>query len=106
MKDTDDKTLAKWMLQAHKDGGYRFIPFVRMNASGYAIIVIALGVFFGLSAYTGHWKAFVLLACFFTGGLGRDVLWFSGLNKSRPFEDRIINWDQVRKIANEHESVA
>jgi hypothetical protein len=106
MKNTDDKTLAKLMLQTHKDGGYRFVPFVCMNASGYMIIVIALGVVFGLSAYTGDWKAFVLLACYFVGGLGRDVLWFSGLNKSWPFEDKIINWDMVQKIADENETVA
>jgi hypothetical protein len=106
MKDTDDKTLANWMLQTHKDGGYRFIPFVRMNASAYMIIIIALGVIFGSSAYTGHWKAFVLLACYFIGGLSRDVLWFSGLNKSWPFEDKVINWDAVQKIADENETVA
>ena len=106
MKDTDDKTLARWMLQAHKDGGYRFSTFVRMNSSGYKIIVVALGVIFGLSAYSGHWQAFLLLACYFFGGLGRDVLWFSSLNKSWPFEDKVINWDAVQKIVDENETVA
>jgi len=47
-----------------------------------------------------------LLACYFFGGLGRDVLWFSSLNKSWPFEDKVINWDAVQKIVDENETVA
>ena len=106
MKDTDDKTLARWTLQAHKDGGYRFSLFIRMNSSGYRIIVIALFGIFGLSAYSGHYQAFTLFACYSIGGLVQDVLWFSGLNKIWPFEDKVINWNVVQKIADENETVA
>ncbi len=67
MKKITDKMLAERMLQAHKDGGYRYIAFLRLTARSYAILIIVFGLTAGFFAYLDFWLPVQILAGIFYG---------------------------------------
>ena len=104
MKKLSDKTLATRMLRAREDGGYRFLPFVRMNARGYCFLLIFFGVFSGWLAFIGAWPVFGVVIGSLFGVLLRDVSWVIGVNRTWPFVMKVTDWDAVRKLSDEEPS--
>jgi hypothetical protein len=47
------------MLRAREGGGYRFVPFVRMNAKGYSFLAINFGAILAWLAFMGSRAAVV-----------------------------------------------
>jgi hypothetical protein len=106
MKKTSDKTMAVRMLQRKKDGGHRFLPFIRMNAKGYTMIGICCGACMGWFAYARVWTGFACLVCYLFGALLRDVSWVISMNRTWPFVERVINWEIVQKMADQNDPSA
>ncbi len=104
MKELSDKTLATRMLQAHHDGGYRFISFVRMNARGYSFLAVYFGAILAGSALMQAWPVVIVVAGILFGVLLRDVSWVVGVNRTWPFVVKVTNWDAVRKLSDEDEN--
>src|ERR1019366_1941044 len=105
MKKLTDKTRARLLLETRQRGGYKALPFIRTNAKGYLFIAIYFSIFLTLLAFTVGWIAFGCLVAFLFGVLLRDVSWFVGIRQSWPFHSKVINWDEVKKIA-QYESSA
>ena len=94
-----DKTLAERMLQAREQGGYRFLPFVRMNAKGYVVLVVYFGALLAFFAFTAMWPVFGVIAGVVAGVFLRDVSWLIGIQRNWPFSAKVTDWEKVQKIA-------
>jgi hypothetical protein len=101
MKQLNDKILAERLLQARASGGYKFLPFLRMNVKGYTIIVLYFGAVLAGLAYAGIWSGFTAAAGVIVGVFLRDVSWLTGIQRSWPFSVKVTDWDKVQKIADE-----
>ncbi len=101
MKKLSDKTLAMRMLRAHENGGYKFVPFVRMNAKGYGFLTLYFGALLGWLAFMAAWPTFAVFAGVLFGVLLRDVSWLVGINRTWPFVVKVTDWDAVRKLSGE-----
>jgi hypothetical protein len=100
MARLSDKTLAERMLQARERGGYRILPFVRMNAKGYLVLVVYFGVLLAFFASTAMWPVFAVIAGVVAGVFLRDVSWLIGIQRTWPFSTKVTDWDKVQKIAD------
>ncbi len=87
------------MLQARERGGYRFLPFVRMNAKGYVVLVVYIGALLAFFAFTAMWPVFGVIAGVVAGVFLRDVSWLIGIQRNWPFSAKVTDWDKVQKIA-------
>jgi len=88
------------MLQARERGGYRFLPFVRMNAKGYVVLVVYFGALLAFFAFTAMWPVFAVVAGVVAGVFLRDVNWLIGIQRNWPFSDKVTDWGKVQKIAD------
>lgn len=87
------------MLQARELGGYRILPFVRMNAKGYVFLVVYFGALLTFFAFTAMWPVFAVVAGVVAGVFLRDVSWLIGIQRNWPFSAQVTDWDKVRKLA-------
>ena len=101
-----DKTRARLLLATREQGGYKFLRFIRTNKKGYLFIGIYFLVFLAFLAFTSAWVAFGYVAFFLAGILLRDVSWFVGIRRSWPFHSKVIDWDKVKKVAEDESSAS
>jgi hypothetical protein len=101
MKQLSDKILAERLLQARASGGYKVLPFLRINARGYIILVLYFSAVVAVFAFVGCWPAAFLVAGMAAGVFLRDVSWLTGVQRSWPFSIKVTDWDKVQKIADE-----
>jgi hypothetical protein len=99
MARLSDKSLAERMLRARERGGYRILPFVRMNAKGYIVLVVYFGALLAFFALTAMWSVFAVIAGVVAGVFLRDVSWLIGIQRTWPFSAKVTDWDKVQKIA-------
>lgn len=104
MKKMSDQTLATRMLRARADGGYKFAPFVRMNAKGYIFLAIYFGAILFWLGFIQAWPVFALVVGIFSGVLLRDVSWIIGVNRTWPFVTKVTNWETVERLSDEKPS--
>ena len=100
MRRLRDKTLAERMLEARQRGGYRILPFLRMNAKGYSFLAIYFGAVLAFLAFTGMWFPFCTIVGIVFGVLLRDWSWLIGVQRTWPFVTKVTDWDSVQKIAD------
>lgn len=94
-----DKSLAERMLQARERGGYKILPFVRMNAKGYVVLVVYFGALLAFLAFTAMWPVFAVIGGVVVGVFLRDVSWLIGIQRTWPFSAKVTDWGKVQKIA-------
>ena len=99
MARLSDKTLAERMLRARERGGYRILPFVRMSAKGYVVLVFYFGALLAFFAFAAMWPVFAVIAGVVAGVFLRDVSWLIGIQRTWPFSAKVTDWDKVHKIA-------
>ena len=87
------------MLQARERGGYRILPFVRMNAKGYIILVIYFGAVLAVLAWLELWPGVCVVLGLVFGVCLRDLSWLIGIQRTWPFSAKVTDWDKVQKIA-------
>ncbi len=87
------------MLRARERGGYRILPFVRMNAKGYVVLVVYFGALLAFFAFTAMWPVVAVIAGVVAGVFLRDVSWLIGIQRTWPFSAKVTDWDKVQKIA-------
>lgn len=102
MTKISDKILAARMLRAREDGGYKFLPFLRMNAKGYSILAIYFGCILIGAALIKLWPVFILTVGIVFGVLLRDVGWVMGVNRTWPFVMKVTDWDAVKRLSDEN----
>jgi hypothetical protein len=105
MKKASDKILATRLLEIRERGGYSFSLFVRINAKRYRFWSIYFGVILVLLGIAGDWIPFGLVVSFALGMLFCDSNWFRGQKIYWPFNEKVINWDAVKKISDDEPSV-
>ena len=89
------------MLQARACGGYKFRPFLRMNAKGYIFLVVYFSAVMAVLASAGCWPAVFAVGGMAVGVFLRDVSWLTGVQRTWPFSVKVIDWDKVQKIADD-----
>jgi hypothetical protein len=89
------------MLRAREEGGYKFLPFLRMNLKGYSAIALYFGAILVVTASIKAWPVFIITLGMFFGVLLRDVSWLVGVNRTWPFVIKVTDWDAVKKLADE-----
>ena len=99
MARLSDKTLAERMLQARERGGYRILPFVRMNAKGYSFLVIYFGAVLAVLAWLELWPGVCVVLGLVFGVCLRDLSWLIGIQRTWPFSAKVTDWDKVQKTA-------
>jgi|ERR1041384_1637738 hypothetical protein len=104
MKKVSDKILAKRLLEIRERGGYKLSFFIRINAKRYWFCGIYFGVILGWLAVNGGWLIFAPVASFALGMLFCDANWFQGQKKYWPFNEKIVNWDAVKRISEDESS--
>jgi hypothetical protein len=104
MKKISDKILAKRLLELRERGGYSFPIFVRINSKRYRFWGIYFGVILALLSFFGDWPVFGLVVSFALGMLFCDSNWFRGQKIYWPFNEKVINWDAVKKISDDEPS--
>lgn len=104
MKKLNDHILATRMLRARANGGYKFAPFVRMNAKGYICLAVYFGAILLWLALIEAWPVFTLAAGILFGVLLRDVSWVIGVNRTWPFVMKVTNWETVERLSDEKPS--
>jgi hypothetical protein len=100
-KKLSDKTLATRMLQARERGGYRFLPFIRMNAKGYSILIIYFAAVLAGLAFAELWVVFYVILGLVFGVFLRDISWLIGVQRTWPFVTKITDWATVERLAGE-----
>ena len=100
MARLSDKTLAERMLQAREQGGYRLLPFVRMNAKGYAFLVLYFGAILTCLAVAGMWPVFAVVGGVVAGVFLRDISWLIGIQRNWAFSAKVTDWEKVQRIAS------
>jgi len=96
-----NKKRAKYLLDARQRGGPTFLHFVRVNKIRYIGFIGYFGVFCTYMAIINQWFFFWVLAALVSGALLADMSWLRGTKKSWALMERVINWDEVKKIADE-----
>src|SRR5437867_11895873 len=96
-----DKTLAERMLQARERGGYKILPFLRMNAKGYTFLMLYFSAVLAYLAFTESWTVFIAIAGLVIGVFLRDLSWLVGVPRTWPLGTKVIDWDRVKRIAHE-----
>ena len=91
--------LAERMLQARERGGYKFLPFLRMNAKGYTFLVAYFGAVLAFLAFVELWTLFTAIAGLVIGVFLRDVSWLVGVQQTWPFVAKVTDWDKVKGAA-------
>jgi hypothetical protein len=94
-----DKTLAERLLRAREQGGYKILPFVRMNARGYVSLVLYFTTVLAFLAFAGVWPSFAVMGGLAAGVFLRDVSWLMGIQRTWPFSAKVTDWEKVQKIA-------
>ena len=105
MKKLSDQTLATRMLRAREDGGYKFVPFVRMNAKAYSFLGVYFGVLLVWLALAEAWPVFALVLGVLFGVLLRDMSWVIRVNRTWPFVIKVTDWEAVKRLSDEKPSV-
>src|SRR5678816_3957132 len=100
MAKVTDQILAARMLESREQGGYRLGLFLRINAKGYAFIVLYFAAVLGFLAFVRAWSVFAAVASFVIGVFLRDVVWLIGARRSWAFSRKVIDWDKVKRAAD------
>jgi hypothetical protein len=100
LKITDQKR-AKYLLDARQQGGPTLSHFLRSNKIRYVGFVGYFGVFCAYMAIINQWFFFWMLVALVSGALLSDVSWLRGTKKSWMLMERVVNWDEVKRIADE-----
>jgi hypothetical protein len=100
MARSSDKTLAERMLRARERGGYRFLPFVRMNAKGYIFLFAYFSLGMTVLVWMELWPAVSVLLGLVVGACLRDLSWLIGIQRTWPFSVKVTDWEKVQKIAD------
>lgn len=96
-----NKIRAKYLLDARQRGGPTFTHFIRANKIRYIGFVGYFGVFCAYMAFIDQWFFVWVLAALVSGAFFSDLSWLRGTKKSWALMERIINWDEVKTIADE-----
>ncbi len=96
-----DKRRARYWLEVRVQGGHRLIHFVRTNKLRYIFLIGYIGAASGYMALTNQWFFFWVILAILVGILTADLNLLRGLKKSWPFMSRVLNWDEVKKVADE-----
>ena len=100
MAQLTDKTLSERMLEAREQGGYKILPYVRMNARAYAWLGVIYGGLLIFLAVADSWGVFALIVGVILGTLLRDVSWLVGVQQTWPFVMKVTDWDKVKRAAD------
>ena len=91
--------LAERMLQARERGGYRILPFVRMNAKSYITLAVYFCAVLAVLAWLELWPGVCVVLGLVFGVCLRDLSWLIGMQRTWPFGAGVTDWDKVQKIA-------
>jgi hypothetical protein len=100
MTKLTDKILAEQMLQARAAGGYRVLPFLRMNAKRYALLVVCFAAVLAFFAFAEAPICFAAIVGMVVGTFLRDISWLIGVQQNWPFVMKVTDWDRVNRVAD------
>ena len=92
---------AKYLLDARQRSGPTLLHFLRSNQLRYLGIGGYCAVFCGYMAFTNQWFMFWVLLALVLGAIVSDLSWLRAAKKSWAFTERVMNWDEVKRIADE-----
>lgn len=93
-----NSVIAKNLLKLREKG---FASYSKWKALFFVAYLVLCAVFY----YVGVYRTLITLFTGYAIGLFvRDILLFTATKKSWPIAERIINWSEVEKIADEKDS--
>jgi hypothetical protein len=95
-----ERLIARRILEAREQGGYSLGLFLRWQKLRYLLMIVYFSVAIGLSAYRELWGLLWLVLGLLIGIMLRDLGWFRASARSWPFNERVIDWEKVRQIAD------
>lgn len=98
MSQFNDRTQALRVLEAH-ERGYTVGLMLRRQTKSYIILTVLFAVLLVLLATLHLWLHFWFLAGIYTGCLLRDIAWIRGGLRVWWFFERVIDWDEVQRLA-------
>ncbi len=100
MRKPRDEVMAKRMLEARSEGGYRLGTYLRRSVKRYLVMTVLYAVALAIVASTGSSVAFAFCLGMILGAWLRDFAWLRRNQQAWPFTAKIINWDLVEELAN------
>jgi hypothetical protein len=98
-----ERLIAQRILEAREQGGYSVGLFLRWQKMRYLLMIVYFSTAIGLSAYMELWGLLWLVLGLLIGIVLRDLGWFRASARSWPFNERVIDWEKVRQIADGEE---
>jgi hypothetical protein len=90
------------LLGIRERGGYTtIVKHIRLNAKRYIAYSIPFATILILLAFSHSWSAFGWVISFMLGLLCVYIRDFRGQKRAWPNTEKIINWDIVKKIADD-----
>jgi hypothetical protein len=100
MRCPSNEVLAKRLLEARREGGYRVGSFLRRSSRRYLFLFVYFGAILIVLALMRYWVGLGIVLGMILGAFLRDIGWVRSTQRSWPFTDTIINWDVVEELAN------
>jgi hypothetical protein len=96
MKRTNDKMIAKRLLELRERGGQKIVPNIRYSSRHLLFVYPYIAIVLALLAFNGEWSGFKLVGCFALGYLVFEIQYFQARLFIWPFNEKVINWDAVK----------
>ena len=87
-----------------RNHGYSFAQHCRKSAKLYLILIAYLGVSLALLSFWHFWSPFYFVFGMVVGAFLRDVGWVRSIVKTRPFTEKVVDWDKVQRLADANPS--
>lgn len=100
MSQFSDQKLAQRLLEA-RDRGYSYRFFLRQSAWKYLFMIVYFGSCLAFLAYVQYWSFFSLIAGLVGGSLLRDYSWVRAITRTYPFNMKVTDWNEVKRLASE-----
>jgi hypothetical protein len=94
-----DQELARSLLETRKSG-YSWRLILRKNWKGYAVLLAVCLVAFALVVLARADQYFWLVVGMYAGMVLRDLGWIRRISLAWPFNERVLDWDKVQRIAD------
>jgi hypothetical protein len=100
MKQINDGVIARRMLEK-RERGHSLALFLRWNARRYLLLFACFGLALVIAGMLRLWMPFYWVLGMLMGCVVRDLGWFRANGRTWPFTLKVMNWDEVQRLAEE-----